>query len=48
MVNNGPEDIEVTKGMRVVQMLIHTVEGKVESAYNGQYQDSRGVVESKL
>ena len=48
MVNNGPEDIEVTKGMRVVQMLIHAVEGKVESAYNGQYQDSRGVVQSKL
>ena len=48
MVNNGPEDITVTKGMRVVQMLIHAVEGKVESAYNGQYQDSHGVVESKL
>ena len=48
MVNNGPEDITVTKGMRVVQMLIHAVEGKVESAYNGQYQDSHGVVQSKM
>ena len=48
MVNNGPEDIPVTKGMRVVQMLIHPVEGKVESAYDGQYQDSHGVVKSKL
>lgn len=48
MVNHGPEDISVTKGMRVVQMLIHPVEGTVESAYNGNYQDSYGVVQSKL
>lgn len=48
MANCGPEDIPVTKGMRVVQMLIHTVEGEVESAYNGNYQDSFGVVKSKI
>lgn len=48
MVNAGPEDIPVTKGMRVVQMLIHPVDGKVESAYNGNYQDSHGVVKSKI
>lgn len=48
MVNMGPEDIEVSKGTRVVQMLIHPVMGQVESAYNGSYQDSYGVVHSKL
>ncbi|HJJ36513.1 MAG TPA: dCTP deaminase [Methanocorpusculum sp.] len=48
MVNHGPEDIPVTKGMRVVQMLIHPVEGKVESAYDGHYQDSHGVVKSRI
>lgn len=48
MVNHGPEDIPVTRGMRVVQMLLHPVEGTVESAYNGHYQDSHGAVQSKL
>ena len=48
MANYGPEDIPVTKGMRVVQMLIHTVEGKVENVYDGNYQDSYGVVKSKI
>ncbi len=48
MTNMGPEDIAVSKGMRVVQMLIHPVDGKVESAYNGNYQNSHGVVHSKI
>lgn len=48
MTNLGPEDIQITKGMRVIQMLIHPVEGEVENAYNGNYQDSHGAVKSKL
>ena len=48
MANMGPEDIPVAKGTRIVQMLIHPVLGDVETAYNGQYQDSHGVVTSKL
>jgi len=48
MVNNGPEDVAVQKGMRIVNMLIHPIEGLVESSYHGQYQDSHGVVESRL
>lgn len=48
MVNMGPEDIPVEKGTRIVQMLIHPVLGEVENAYNGNYQDSYGVVKSKL
>ena len=48
MVNNGQEDIPITKGMRIVQMLIHPVDGTVEATYNGQYQDSYGKVFSKL
>ena len=48
MVNNGPDDISVTNGMRIVQMLIHPIEGTVEAAYNGHYQDSHGKVASKL
>ncbi|MDV0444066.1 dCTP deaminase [Methanorbis rubei] len=48
MVNMGPEDIPVTKGTRVVQMLIHPILGDVETAYNGNYQDSYGIVKSKI
>ncbi|HJJ57423.1 MAG TPA: dCTP deaminase [Methanocorpusculum sp.] len=48
MVNNGQEDIKIVKGMRIVQMLIHPIEGSVESAYNGHYQDSHGKVNSIL
>ena len=48
MVNMGPEDIPVTKGTRIVQMLIHPILGDVETAYNGNYQDSYGVVKSKI
>lgn len=48
MANYGDEDIHVTKGMRVVQMLVHSVEGEVENTYNGNYQDSHGVVKSKI
>lgn len=48
LVNFGSEDIPITKGMRVVQMVIHPVEGKVESPYQGHYQDSHGAVTSKL
>lgn len=48
MTNLGTEDIQITKGMRIVQMLIHTVDGEVENTYNGNYQDSRGAVKSKI
>ncbi|MDU9376327.1 dCTP deaminase, dUMP-forming [Methanocorpusculaceae archaeon Sp1] len=48
MVNMGPEDISVTKGTRIVQMLIHPILGDVETAYNGNYQDSYGIVKSKI
>ena len=48
MVNMGLDDIQVAKGTRVVQMLIHPILGDVENAYNGNYQDSYGVVHSKI
>jgi dCTP deaminase len=48
LVNMGLVDISVEKGTRIVQMLIHPILGDVESAYNGRYQDSRGVVQSKI
>ena len=48
MVNMGPEDIPVTKGTRIVQMLIHPILGDVETAYNGNYQDSYGIVKSTI
>ena len=48
MANMGPEDIPVEKGTRIVQMLIHPVLGNVENTYNGNYQDSYGVVQSKI
>ena len=38
----------VEKGTRIVQMLIHPVLGEVENVYNGNYQDSYGVVKSKI
>ena len=48
MVNMGKEDIAVEKGTRIVQMLIHPILGEVENVYNGNYQDSYGVVKSKI
>ncbi|MDR0439202.1 MAG: dCTP deaminase [Methanocalculaceae archaeon] len=47
-VNMGPVDISVEKGTRIAQMLIHLILGDVENAYNGNYQDSCGVVQSKI
>ncbi|HJJ55805.1 MAG TPA: dCTP deaminase [Methanocorpusculum sp.] len=48
LVNMGPEDISIKKGTRIVQMLIHTILGNVEKAYNGNYQDSHGIIKSKI
>jgi dCTP deaminase len=48
LVNMGSVDISVEKGTRIVQMLIHPILGDVENAYNGKYQNSRGVVQSKM
>ncbi|HJJ91020.1 MAG TPA: dCTP deaminase [Methanocorpusculum sp.] len=48
MVNMGSENIFVEEGTRIVQMLIHPVLGHVENAYNGNYQNSYGVVGSKI
>ncbi|MDR3102344.1 MAG: dCTP deaminase [Methanocalculaceae archaeon] len=48
MVNMGPTDIRVEKGTRIVQMLIHPVFGDVDNIYDGNYQDSYGVVTSKI
>lgn len=48
MVNMGPADIPVAKGTRIVQMLIHPILGDVENTYSGNYQDSHGIVPSKI
>jgi dCTP deaminase len=48
LVNMGSVDIPVEKGTRIVQMLIHPIFGGVENTYSGNYQDSYGVVQSKI
>lgn len=43
LVNQGPEDVHLSAGERVVQIIMHEVKaGKRE--YGGRYQDSNGAV----
>ncbi len=46
LTNMGTESIQVRKGDRVAQMVLHEVRNPAQS-YNGRYQDSLGVVEAK-
>jgi len=46
LVNMGTEDIEISEEERIVQMIMHRVEGG-DCLYEGQYQDSNGVVEAR-
>ncbi|WOF16576.1 dCTP deaminase [Methanoplanus sp. FWC-SCC4] len=43
LVNMGAEDIELKKGERCVQIIMHEVTGG-KTLYNGRYQDSEGAV----
>lgn len=46
LINMGPEEVHLTKGDRVVQMILHQVcEGA--DLYQGRYQDSHGAVEAR-
>jgi dCTP deaminase len=44
--NLGPGDIVLSPSERVVQMILHTVEGGSD-LYDGRYQDSQGVVQAR-
>jgi dCTP deaminase len=44
--NLGPGDIVLSPSDRVVQMILHRVEGGAD-LYDGRYQDSEGVVHSR-
>ena len=46
LVNTGPEDIPLTQGERVVQIIMHEVNAG-KRAYEGRYQDSNGAVSSR-
>ncbi|MEN6397149.1 MAG: dCTP deaminase [Methanoregula sp.] len=46
LTNMGPEDIELHKSDRIVQMILHEVKDGNER-YAGRYQDSTGVVRAK-
>jgi len=45
LTNMGTTDIEIQRNERVVQMILHEVYSGTH-LYNGQYQDSNGVVEA--
>jgi len=44
--NLGPGDLVLSPSERVVQMILHQVQGGTE-LYEGRYQDSRGVVQPR-
>jgi len=44
--NLGPGDLVLSPSERVVQMILHQVQGGTE-LYEGRYQDSRGVVQAR-
>ena len=46
LVNTGPEDITLSAGERVVQIIMHEVKSG-KRAYEGRYQDSNGAVSSR-
>jgi dCTP deaminase len=46
LTNMGPDDIDLHRSERVVQMILHEVRDGNER-YNGRYQDSLGAVEAK-
>jgi dCTP deaminase len=46
LTNMGPEDINLHKNDRIVQMILHEVRNG-NQCYNGRYQDSHGVVGAK-
>jgi len=46
LTNMGPQDIELKKSERIVQMILHEVRNGSER-YVGRYQDSTGAVEAK-
>ncbi|MEI6292470.1 MAG: dCTP deaminase [Methanomicrobiales archaeon] len=46
LVNMGAEDVPLVQNNRVVQMIIHEVKGG-NRLYDGRYQDSYGVIQSR-
>jgi len=46
LANLGPGDLVLSPSERVVQMILHQVEGGTE-LYGGRYQDSQGVVPAR-
>jgi dCTP deaminase len=48
LANTGLSDIPIAKETPIVQILFHPVLGDVEHTYSGRYQDSHGVVPSRL
>lgn len=47
LVNMGAEDVSLLQNNRVVQMIIHEVKGG-NRLYEGRYQDSHGVIQSRV
>lgn len=46
LVNMGADDVPLVQNSRVVQMIIHEVKGG-KRLYDGRYQDSKGVIQSR-
>ena len=48
LFNAGPESFELRKNDRFVQLVLHQLNIKTNLTYSGKYQDSQGIVDSRL
>jgi dCTP deaminase len=48
LFNAGPESLKLTSNSKFVQMMLHQLDSKTKLVYSGKYQDSQGIVDSRL
>ena len=47
LFNAGPESFKMSRNDKFVQLVLHGLSSKTEYMYNGKYQDSQGIVDSR-
>ncbi len=48
LFNAGAEPFKMSRNDRFVQMVLHELSSKTHYVYGGKYQDSQGIVDSRL
>jgi dCTP deaminase len=48
LYNAGTEPFSMSKGDTFVQMVLHALSTKTQRSYRGKYQDSQGIVETRI